>query len=912
VAPGDVHVPAAGRAGALADGGGPVSLPGGLNLVTVTGNFADVTGMAPSAVTVTFGPAASFWRGNPAVPVAVTDPGGQVVLTTGPVTVRAGSGGTFKVDLVATDNEGLAPDNWLYLVTLCSGSQPPQSFTCLLPHSPSTVDFSELVAAPAGVALYAYVPQAGGSMSGPLVLAGSPPLQVPGGGAGDVLVSDGSGNLTLDTLAAAGVATTSALTAETSRAETAEALALQKSANLGDVGSASTARTNLGLGSAATQSTSAFDAAGAASTAQTTAEAFATSAVATETTRAETAEVAISSLRKFPVALYSGADPSGATDSTAAVTAAKAAAVAAGGGIVSFGSGTWKFDTVTIPGVPHSYNYVGGNVHFRFAGVGATILTPLNANSPLFKVDTSVHPTAAGVRFTGGFTIMAHPSGSTGAAIDLNAARQFVIESPSYFDSSKGTSGSPGTYQNVIGLGVNTYGCRIVNPVCEGQTIGNAFIGADNPATVIANLNVIDNPLFEACTSPYMIDAAGTVSLTVNGGLIEGNTVTAFIRLGWKTTVRNCWFEQGAATGYTFAMDAAGVDNPTFNYDPGTCLLEWNNYNVNPDILTIPAGVHTGTTVLGPLGDLQIVDNTNTLIVLGSSVVTELANDAEGGTSGTGATTGNSGGVSGNAFNAVNGTVTFDNAQAAAPGSLSYKLVTSASTAYLQWNIPVSIVAGTTLYLRAYVQFSGSPFNTYILTDAGDWHNVTCTGTHWTARAVAGSTVTGTTTPVAGAWYRVEAQFTYSSTAGTTVARIYNASGTLLETITATGGTNPSTTTVAYGAVCAQTGTMWLDNLAVSDGGWIGPAVPTDQNASDIQPLGTQAAGSSGVLADAEHVHAMPRLDQVGTPSAAVGLGSQKIHVPGERVGGHRRGGVRADPRRSVDPGRLGLAGVEL
>jgi hypothetical protein len=70
-------------------------------------------------------------------------------------------------------------------------------------------------------------------------------------------------------------------TAETTRAEAAEAGSLKAGNNLSDLASQSSARANLGLGSAAVQPTTAFDAAGAA-----------TGAVATETSRATAAEAA--------------------------------------------------------------------------------------------------------------------------------------------------------------------------------------------------------------------------------------------------------------------------------------------------------------------------------------------------------------------------------------------------------------------------------------------------------------------------------------------------------------------------------------------------------------------------------------------------------------------------------------------
>jgi hypothetical protein len=66
-----------------------------------------------------------------------------------------------------------------------------------------------------------------------------------------------------------------------------------------------------------------------------------------------------------------------------------------------------------------------------------------------------------------------------------------------------------------------------------------------------------------------------------------------------------------------------------------------------------------------------------------------------------------------------------------------------------------------------------------------------------------------------------------------------------------------------------------------TSGKWVNqtPAsgVSLDTTASDIQPLGSQSAGSTGKAADAGHVHTMPRLDQVTSPTASVSLNSQKI-----------------------------------
>jgi hypothetical protein len=76
-------------------------------------------------------------------------------------------------------------------------------------------------------------------------------------------------------------------------------------------------------------------------------------------------------------------------------------------------------------------------------------------------------------------------------------------------------------------------------------------------------------------------------------------------------------------------------------------------------------------------------------------------------------------------------------------------------------------------------------------------------------------------------------------------------------------------------------GTPSGSNFLRGDGTWAVPAggggVTLNTNDSDIQPLGSQAAGSTGKAADASHVHAMPTLNQVGIPTGSVSLNSQKI-----------------------------------
>jgi hypothetical protein len=110
-----------------------VPLPGDLNTVVVTGTFEDVTGQ-PLRGSVTFTPSA-----------VVSDPAGHVVVD-GPRTYWL-TAGSFRSDpLVATDND-LSPAGWQYETMIAIENIQPQAWSLAIPHTPSPVDLSALIAA---------------------------------------------------------------------------------------------------------------------------------------------------------------------------------------------------------------------------------------------------------------------------------------------------------------------------------------------------------------------------------------------------------------------------------------------------------------------------------------------------------------------------------------------------------------------------------------------------------------------------------------------------------------------------------------------------------------------------------------------------------------------------------------------
>lgn len=97
------------------------------------------------------------------------------------------------------------------------------------------------------------------------------------------------------------------------------------------------------------------------------------------------------------------------------------------------------------------------------------------------------------------------------------------------------------------------------------------------------------------------------------------------------------------------------------------------------------------------------------------------------------------------------------------------------------------------------------------------------------------------------------------------------------------GGTYPNPSVAKVNGVAVSgvpTSGQIIQATSGTTAAWVTPAsggAGLNTDPAKIQPLGTTAAGNSGLAAEADHVHAMPRLDQVLAPTASVALGSQKL-----------------------------------
>jgi len=220
-------------------------------------------------------------------------------------------------------------------------------------------------------------------------------------------------------------------------------------------------------------------------------------------------------------------------------------------------------------------------------------------------------------------------------------------------------------------------------------------------------------------------------------------------------------------------------------------------------------------------------------------------NNAAGGTNTTTVTTGNSGGTSGQALSAVTGSPAFSSTDTYPPSPLAYQFTVSASAAYLTWNLPASIGAGQTIWLRSYVYFSGSVFAAILMSTDGVWYECLSNGTSFQVRAVPGAAVT-VVAAAANTWYRLEMQVNFS--VGSATLNVYDTNGNLLGAGTSTGGTFPSTAHAYYGPFQSATGTAYMANLGLTSSTWLGGVSNTVAATAALAFTSAIANGASASL----------------------------------------------------------------
>lgn len=230
-----------------------------------------------------------------------------------------------------------------------------------------------------------------------------------------------------------------------------------------------------------------------------------------------------------------------------------------------------------------------------------------------------------------------------------------------------------------------------------------------------------------------------------------------------------------------------------------------------------------------------------------------LTNGFEAGTSGTGITAANSG-PPGSAFDSVTAgtgtTFAYDNSQVQ-HGSLSAKVASGSTAAKAMGVWSTSLGSGQTqLWWRVYLYFTALPGTKF---DFIKFHNpagstlcaqfsVNAVGTFIFQDSTATTKFTTTNGLGAGVslntWFRLEGFVIASTTVGQGELKIFTASGgdstTALETKTsaASENTGAALSDCQFGNPSSQANVpssgaaFWMDDIGVSDGGYIGAAVP--------------------------------------------------------------------------------------
>ena len=348
----------------------------------------------------------------------------------------------------------------------------------------------------------------------------------------------------------------------------------------------------------------------------------------------------------------------------------------------------------------------------------------------------------------------------------------------------------------------------------------------------------------KAVVSEYATDVASpvvTVNATGTGlaGAVTSCTVTTGTAAAAGDLAECCFHEHFSAASAIAWTDPAG-----FTLTAADTASAGNHLYSGYD-LAAAAGTLTVTGTASVASDNAhgwsgvVVSYTAAPAGGGAAGVT-LVSSLEGIADGTTVTPANSGGVSGNAFDAVTtggGAACISDAASAAHGSQGMKMTTggTAASVFTSWTA-ASVAAGTIRYFRLYVKLGAYPPSTMRL------FRCRSGGTFAAALAVTSAgkvsvidsasaqmKLSAMTLPL-GTMVRIEGFFVASATAGQGEFKIFTAMDSTTpdesQTSNATFNTLAGFDTADFGIVTAEASyTLQLDDLGLSDSGYIGPVV---------------------------------------------------------------------------------------
>jgi hypothetical protein len=321
-----------------------------------------------------------------------------------------------------------------------------------------------------------------------------------------------------------------------------------------------------------------------------------------------------------------------------------------------------------------------------------------------------------------------------------------------------------------------------------------------------------------------------------------------------QNPVANAGSNQSVLQGTTVTLDGSGSYDPdgtiasyAWTQTAGT-TVSLSSSSVQKPTFTAPTGPATLTFQLIVTDNLGASSSPSSVTVTVSSSLLK-HNTAEGGSDGVTVTTSNSDGVSGDAWNSTAGStaLTFSSTFAAR-GTLSYKIAqTSGVAADLGWDI----LALTDFYGRSYVYFTGFSSGSQVIVKglntgfaSDSWRvDITSTGQVRTRDATGTILATSVQTLATGQWYRLEWHITSAtSTTGAIEVRAYAADQTTTLYTFSNNACNMNTETshVQFGPTLStpQMPALFLDELALNTGGWIGIAAGTPLNSPPVANAG--------------------------------------------------------------------------